>query len=140
MSHAVVLEQLRKVFRVSARARGLSGSLRALFAPRYQEVVAVDDVSFAIAPGERVAFVGPNGAGKSTTLKMFTGVLYPSGGHVRVCGLEPVDQRLQLARRIGVVFGQRSQLWWDLPLGDSFALLRHVYGVAAGDHAARLTR
>ena len=80
------------------------------------------------------------GAGKSTTLKMLTGVLYPSAGHVRVCGLEPVPQRLRLVRRIGVVFGQRSQLWWDLPLADSFSLLRHVYGVPSADHAARLER
>src|SRR5207253_2375996 len=79
-----------------------------------------------------------NGAGKSTTLKMLTGVLYPSAGQVRVCGLEPVPQRTRLARRIGVVFGQRSQLWWDLPLRDSFALLRHVYAVPATEHAGRL--
>src|SRR5262250_566540 len=87
-----------------------------------------------------VGYIGPNGAGKSTTLKMLTGVLYPSAGTVRVCGLDPVRQRTRLARRIGVVFGQRSQLWWDLPLSDSFALLRHVYGVSPADHAARLAR
>ena len=88
--------------------------------------------------GEMVGYIGPNGAGKSTTLKMLTGVLYPSAGQVRVCGLEPVPQRTRLARRIGVVFGQRSQLWWDLPLRDSFALLRHVHAVPAAEHAGRL--
>jgi ABC-type Na+ transport system ATPase subunit NatA len=81
--------------------------------------------------GEMIGYIGPNGAGKSTTLKMLTGVLYPSAGHVKVCGLEPVGQRTRLARRIGVVFGQRSQLWWDLPLRDSFMLLQHVYAVPA---------
>jgi ABC-2 type transport system ATP-binding protein len=103
-------------------------------------IAAVDGLDLSVERGETLGYIGPNGAGKSTTLKMLTGVLYPSGGRVRVCGLEPVPQRARLARRIGVVFGQRSQLWWDLPLRDSFALLRHVYGVPAGDHAARLAR
>jgi ABC-2 type transport system ATP-binding protein len=100
----------------------------------------VDGVSLSVAEGELLGYIGPNGAGKSTTLKMLTGVLTPSGGTVSVCGLTPVPQRTQLARRIGVVFGQRSQLWWDLPLMESFTLLRHVYRVPAADHAARLTR
>jgi ABC-2 type transport system ATP-binding protein len=103
-------------------------------------VSAVDGVSLSVAEGELLGYIGPNGAGKSTTLKMLTGVLTPSGGTVSVCGLTPVPQRTQLARRIGVVFGQRSQLWWDLPLMESFTLLRHVYRVPAADHAARLTR
>jgi ABC-2 type transport system ATP-binding protein len=103
-------------------------------------IAAVDGIDLAVERGETLGYIGPNGAGKSTTVKMLTGVLYPSGGRVRVCGLEPVPQRMRLARRIGVVFGQRSQLWWDLPLHDSFALLRHVYGVSAMEHAARLAR
>ena len=123
---------LRKEFTVRRR----NGRLR-----REKRVVsAVDGVDLAIGRGELLGYIGPNGAGKSTTLKMMTGVLTPSGGTVRVCGLEPVPQRTKLARRIGVVFGQRSQLWWDLPLGDSFSLLRHVYQVPAADHAARLAR
>jgi ABC-2 type transport system ATP-binding protein len=101
-------------------------------------VSAVDGVTLSVAEGEMLGYIGPNGAGKSTTLKMLTGVLTPSGGTVSVCGLTPVPQRAQLARRIGVVFGQRSQLWWDLPLMESFSLLRHVYRVPAADHAARL--
>ena len=101
-------------------------------------VSAVDGVTLSVAEGEMLGYIGPNGAGKSTTLKMMTGVLTPSGGSVSVCGLTPVPQRIQLARRIGVVFGQRSQLWWDLPLAESFTLLRHVYRVPAADHAARL--
>jgi ABC-2 type transport system ATP-binding protein len=106
---------------------------------REREVVrAVEGVSFSIEAGEMLGYVGPNGAGKSTTIKMCTGVLVPSGGRVRVCGLEPSRQRVELARRIGVVFGQRSLLWWDLPLADSFDLLRHLYKVGATRHAARL--
>jgi ABC-2 type transport system ATP-binding protein len=103
-------------------------------------VSAVDGVDLSVGEGELLGYIGPNGAGKSTTLKMLTGVLTPSGGRVSVCGLTPVPQRTKLARRIGVVFGQRSQLWWDLPLAESFALLRHVYRVPAADHAARLRR
>ncbi|GLZ80011.1 ABC transporter ATP-binding protein [Actinorhabdospora filicis] len=85
-----------------------------------------------------IGYIGPNGAGKSTTLKMLTGILTPSAGEVEVCGLKPVPQRVELTRRIGVVFGQRSVLWWDLPLRESFDLLRHVFGVPAAEHAARL--
>jgi ABC-2 type transport system ATP-binding protein len=121
---------LRKEFTVRRR----KGRLR-----REKRVVsAVDGVSLSVARGELLGYIGPNGAGKSTTLKMMTGVLTPSAGTVTVCGLQPVPQRTTLARRIGVVFGQRSQLWWDLPLADSFSLLRHVYRVPAAEHAARL--
>ncbi|GFJ92432.1 ABC transporter ATP-binding protein [Phytohabitans rumicis] len=103
-------------------------------------VAAVDGVDLRVERGEMLGYIGPNGAGKSTTLKMLTGVLMPSAGEARVCGLSPVPQRTRLARRIGVVFGQRSQLWWDLPLRDSFDLLRHIYRVPADDHAGRLRR
>lgn len=94
-----------------------------------REVRAVDGISFRVEPGELVGYVGPNGAGKSTTVKMLTGILVPSAGRIGVAGLNPSRQRIQLARRIGVVFGQRVQLWWDLPLHDSFELLRHIYRV-----------
>ena len=100
------------------------------FLRRERRVVrAVDGVSFEIEAGSLVGYVGPNGAGKSTTVKMLTGILVPSAGHISVVGLNPSRQRIQLARRIGVVFGQRVQLWWDLPLRDSFELLRHIYRV-----------
>jgi ABC-2 type transport system ATP-binding protein len=101
-------------------------------------VSAVDGVDLRVERGEMLGYIGPNGAGKSTTLKMLTGVLSPTAGQVRVCGFAPVPQRTRLARRIGVVFGQRSQLWWDLPLHESFTLLRHIYRVPAAEHAARL--
>ncbi|MFE7225719.1 ATP-binding cassette domain-containing protein [Nocardioides sp. NPDC057577] len=90
---------------------------------------AVHDLSFEIDAGEMVGYIGPNGAGKSTTIKMLTGILVPSGGSARVAGLEPSRQRRELARRIGVVFGQRTSLWWDLPLRDSFELLRRIYRI-----------
>jgi ABC-2 type transport system ATP-binding protein len=132
MSNVIETSGLRKDFTVRRKA----GRLR-----RERHVVsAVDGVDLSVREGELVGYIGPNGAGKSTTLKMLTGVLTPSGGRVSVCGLAPVPQRTTLARRIGVVFGQRSQLWWDLPLTESFALLRHVYRVPAADHAARLAR
>lgn len=107
---------------------------------RREEVVAVAGIDLQIERGAMVGYIGPNGAGKSTTIKMLTGILVPSHGHVRVDGLEPSRERTELAKRIGVVFGQRSQLWWDLPLRDSFDLLRHVYRVPAERHAANLAR
>jgi viologen exporter family transport system ATP-binding protein len=123
---------LRKEFIVRVKAGAVRREKRV--------VAAVDGVDLAIERGEMVGYLGPNGAGKSTTLKMLTGVLMPSGGEVSVCGFTPVPQRVKLARRIGVVFGQRSQLWWDLPLRDSFDLLRHIYRVPAAEHALRLDR
>jgi ABC-2 type transport system ATP-binding protein len=121
---------LRKEFPVSVKV--------GRFRRERRVVTAVDGIDLSVPAGEMVGYLGPNGAGKSTTLKMLTGVLVPTAGRIRVCGLEPVPRRTQLARRIGVVFGQRSQLWWDLPLADSFDLLRHIYRVPAAEHAARL--
>jgi ABC-2 type transport system ATP-binding protein len=126
----IELSELRKEFTVREKA--------GRFRRRSRTVAAVDGVSLSVGRGETVGYLGPNGAGKSTTLKMLTGVLTPTSGRISVCGLTPVPQRTRLARRIGVVFGQRSQLWWDLPLADSFDLLRHVYRVPAADHARRL--
>jgi viologen exporter family transport system ATP-binding protein len=101
-------------------------------------VEAVAGVSFSVERGAMLGYIGPNGAGKSTTVKMLTGILVPSDGHVRVAGLEPSRQRIQLARRIGAMFGQRIQLWWDLPLIDSFELLRHIYRVPEERYRANL--
>ena len=105
-----------------------------------REVRAVDGIGFRVEPGELVGYVGPNGAGKSTTVKMLTGILVPSAGRISVAGLDPSRRRVQLARRIGVVFGQRVQLWWDLPLRDSFELLRHIYRVPYDRWRANLDR
>jgi ABC-2 type transport system ATP-binding protein len=125
---AIVVEDLRKTFSVARRRVG--GRLASLRRETVQ-VPAVDGVSFRVRRGEIVGYIGPNGAGKSTTIKMLTGILMPSSGTVRVAGLEPQRSRAALARRIGIVFGQRTQLWWDLPLRDSFDLLRLVYRVPA---------
>ncbi len=103
-----------------------------------REVVAVRDVSFAIAAGEMVGYIGPNGAGKSTTIKMLTGILVPTSGRLEVAGLDPSRQRTELARRIGVVFGQRTTLWWDLPLRDSFEVLQKIYRTDRERHRANL--
>ncbi|MDP1792536.1 MAG: ATP-binding cassette domain-containing protein, partial [Acidimicrobiales bacterium] len=117
---------LGKTFRVRRR----TGRVRR----RIEEVVAVRDLNFAIEPGEMVGYIGPNGAGKSTTIKMLTGILVPSHGTVEVNGLDPSRSRIEVARNVGVVFGQRTQLWWDLPLVDSFDLLRRVYRVGDADY------
>ena len=127
MTAAIEIDTLRKVFRVRERAPGLRGAVRGLFVARSREAVAVDGISFRIAAGERVAFVGPNGAGKSTTVKVLSGILHPTSGGVRVAGLVPWRERTRLARRIGTVFGQRTQLWYHLPARDTFELLAHVY-------------
>jgi ABC-2 type transport system ATP-binding protein len=103
-------------------------------------VHAVNGISFRVERGELLGYLGPNGAGKSTTVKMLTGILVPSSGHVSVAGLDPSRRRIELAKRIGAMFGQRIQLWWDLPLADSFELLRHIYRVPADRHRERLAR
>ncbi|HZV76893.1 MAG TPA: ATP-binding cassette domain-containing protein [Candidatus Babeliales bacterium] len=125
----VETRELRKVFRTRKRAQGSLGALRSLFSREYEERVAVDGVTFALEPGELVGYIGPNGAGKSTTIKMLTGILVPTSGEVRVAGYVPWKSRKENARNIGVIFGQRSQLYWDLPLVESFELLRAIYGV-----------
>jgi ABC-2 type transport system ATP-binding protein len=134
------VERLEKTFRVAEHRGGLLGAFGSLVHRQYRLVRAVRDVSFAIARGEMVGCLGPNGAGKSTTVKMLTGILVPSGGHVEVLGMVPHRRRKQVAQRIGVVFGQRTQLWWDLPLIDSLELLRHVYKVSAERYARNLRR
>jgi ABC-2 type transport system ATP-binding protein len=135
---AVELSDLKKSFLVRrARAGSLFGRVQDFVAPRTESAVAVDGVSFAIRPGERVAFIGPNGAGKSTTLKLLSGILTPDSGNANVLGFVPWRDRRKLAYRVGTVFGQRSQLWYHLPMRDTFALLAAVYEVDAARHARR---
>ncbi|HLJ66990.1 MAG TPA: ATP-binding cassette domain-containing protein [Chloroflexota bacterium] len=128
----VEVEDLTKTFLVT-RKRGRLRRERVT-------LTAVSNICFAIEQGEMVGYIGPNGAGKSTTIKMLTGVLVPTSGQVRVANLNPVVQRIELARRIGVVFGQRRQLWWDLPLRDSFELLHHMYRVPEARFRKNLDR
>ena len=120
---------LRKVFRTVRRQPGALGALRTLFSRSYEERVAVDGVSMSLEAGELVGYIGPNGAGKSTTIKMLTGILVPTSGEIDVAGIVPYEHRKENGRNIGVVFGQRSQLYWDLPLIESFELLRAIYAV-----------
>jgi ABC-2 type transport system ATP-binding protein len=134
------VRRLEKTFRVAVHRPGLLGAIGSLVSREYRLVHAVRDISFGIDRGEMVGCLGPNGAGKSTTIKMLTGILVPTGGHLEVFGLVPHRRRKQVARRIGVVFGQRTQLWWDLPLVDSLELLRYVYRVPAERYARNLSR
>lgn len=136
----IEVEHLQKRFRVRRRSAGRFGALRGLLSGAAREVAAVDDVSFRVVAGEMVGYVGPNGAGKSTTIKMLTGILVPSGGRATVAGLVPWDARQRLAERIGVVFGQRTQLWWDLPLIDSLELLGRIYRVPPARFRENLRR
>jgi len=123
------VENLEKRFRVAERRPGMLGAVVGLVRRRWRDVVALEGVSFAIQPGELVGYIGPNGAGKSTTIKILAGILTPSGGHCEVGGLVPWQDRKRHVARIGVVFGQRTQLWWDLPVIESFQLLRDIYRV-----------
>ncbi len=129
MPPIIETHDLRKVFRTVRRRPGALGALRTLFSREYEERVAVSRVTMAIEPGELVGYIGPNGAGKSTTIKMLTGILVPTSGDVTVAGVVPYAARGRNARNIGVVFGQRSQLYWDLPLVESFELLRAIYAI-----------
>lgn len=131
---------LTKVFRRADKAPGLRGSVRHLVQRRFTEHVAVDHVDLTVEAGEAVAYVGPNGAGKSTTIKMLTGILVPTSGSITVAGVVPHRQRIENARRIGVVFGQRSQLWWDLPVRESLELLADIHGLPRARYAATLER
>ena len=131
-----------KTFRQLKRQSGFGGAIKSLFSRDYTEIRAVDGVSFAIEPGEAVGYLGPNGAGKSTMIKMMTGILTPRAGTLSVLGREPHAHRMTNAAEIGVVFGQRSQLWWDLPVRDSYDLNRHIYDIPEarfGDNLAYLT-
>lgn len=125
----IKVENLSKTFRVKTKEEGLKGSVKSIFAPSYREIEAVRKISFEVEKGEILAFIGPNGAGKSTTIKMLTGILYPTGGHMEVLGMDPSRQRKDLSYRIGTVFGQKSQLWFHLPPIDSFNLLGSIYEI-----------
>jgi ABC-2 type transport system ATP-binding protein len=127
------VRDLERTFDVRRRVDGRRRRVR-------DSVLAVHDLTFSVDAGEMVGYIGPNGAGKSTTIKMLTGILVPTGGQVRVAGLDPSRDRVELARRIGVVFGQRSTLWWDLPLRDSFELLQKMYRISPARYRDNLER
>lgn len=120
---------IKKYYKVAKRDKGITSSVKHLFHRNYQVKKAVDDISFSIKKGEIVGFIGPNGAGKSTTIKMLSGILYPDEGKLQINGYIPYKQRKQYVKNIGVVFGQKSQLHWDLPLIESFELMKYIYKI-----------
>ncbi len=134
MENIIELKGITKEFKVLNRREGLKGSFKDLFSRDYKIVRAVDDISLCVKQGEMVGFLGPNGAGKSTTIKMMTGVLEPSGGELIVNDRVPYKNRTKNSQEIGVVFGQRSQLWWALPLVESFKLLKDIYQIPQKDY------
>ncbi|HCU50336.1 MAG TPA: sugar ABC transporter ATP-binding protein, partial [Micromonosporaceae bacterium] len=131
---------LTKIFRRPQKDPGLRGAVKHLVQRRFKDYRAVDGIDLSIEAGEAVAYVGPNGAGKSTTIKLLTGILVPSEGSVSVEGLTPHQDRISNARNIGVLFGQRSQLWWDLPVRESLALLRDIYDLSPAFYKQRVER
>jgi ABC-2 type transport system ATP-binding protein len=125
----IEVNQVVKDYKINVRKKGLIGSLGSLIKPEFKIKRAVNSINLTIEKGEMVGFIGPNGAGKSTTVKMLTGILVPTSGTINIGGLSPYKDRKKHASRIGVVFGQRTQLWWDLPVADTFDLLKYIYGI-----------
>jgi ABC-2 type transport system ATP-binding protein len=134
----IQVRELSKHFRTYHRREGIWGGLQNLFVRDYKTIAAVDRVSFTIDRGEMVGYIGPNGAGKSTSIKMLTGILVPTSGEAVVNGFVPYRQRRRYVKTIGVVFGQRTQLWWDIAVIESFKLLRRIYDVSRSDFDARM--
>ncbi|OAX51077.1 ABC-2 type transport system ATP-binding protein [Paenibacillus sp. ov031] len=136
----ITARHLQKEFKTPVVREGRFSGLRTLFSREYLSKEAVRDISFDIGKGEFVGYIGPNGAGKSTTIKMLTGILHPTSGEVLLGGMNPHQERRRTVGRLGVVFGQRSQLWWDLPVKDSYDILAEMYGVRAEDKTKRLAQ
>ena len=134
----IEVNDLTKVFKKPIRGNGLSGMVKTLFSRKYDEIRAVDGISFTVPDGEIVGYIGANGAGKSTTIKMMCGILTPTSGTVFIDGVEPYRKRRQVAQRIGVVFGQKTQLWWDIPLVESFKVLKEIYQISDVDYRERM--
>ncbi len=132
---AVEARNLRKIYRVYRKEEGVRGAIKGLFRRRYEEVAAVDGVSFSVEPGEFVGFLGPNGAGKTTTLKMLSGLVQPSGGDASVLGFVPWHRRSAMKRQFSLLMGQKNALWWDLPARESLELNRAIYGIERADFA-----
>ncbi len=133
----ISVKDLSKVFKKPIRGEGLSGMIKYFFSRKYEEVRAVDGISFDIDEGEIVGYIGANGAGKSTTIKMMCGILHPTGGSVRVAGMDFENDRQKINRQMGVVFGQKTQLWWDIPLIETYKILKSIYEVSDEEYEER---
>ncbi len=134
----IEFQDIRKSYRVSKRESGLGNAVKSFFKRDYTMIEAIKDISFSIGDGEMVGYIGPNGAGKSTTIKILSGILMPDSGTCVVNGQVPWKDRKEYVRQIGVVFGQRSQLWWDIPVMDSFELLQAIYTIPAPKYRSKL--
>ena len=134
----IQLENLTKVFKKPIRKEGVMGMFKTLFSAKYENIVAVNHINAEISDGEIVGYIGSNGAGKSTTIKMMCGILTPTEGKVLVDGVEPYKNRRKVASNIGVVFGQKTQLWWDIPLIESFKVLKEIYQISDADYKERM--
>lgn len=134
----IKVENLRKEFKKTIKEPGVLGSFKSLFHPKSEKIVAVNDISFHVPEGEVLGFIGPNGAGKSTVIKMLTGILTPSSGSCTINGKNPTESRKSYVKEIGVVFGQRTQLWWDLPLRETYAVLKEMYEVPDDSYRKRM--
>lgn len=134
----IEVKNLSKSFKVAERNGGIGSAVKSLFNPKYKRVQALQDISFNISPGEIVGYIGPNGAGKSTTIKIISGILVPDSGTCNILGYTPWKDRIHHVKNIGVVFGQRSQLWWDVPVIDSFNLLKDIYSITEDNYKNNL--
>ena len=134
----IQIQNLTKIFKKPIRKEGVLGMLKTLFSTKYEQVVAVNDINVEIGDGEIVGYIGSNGAGKSTTIKMMCGILTPTSGKVLIDGVEPYRNRRKVAGKIGVVFGQKTQLWWDIPLIESFKVLKEIYQISDADYKERM--
>ena len=132
------VENLTKEFKINKKYPGFKGAIKSFFSTEHITKRAVDDISFEINDGEIVGYIGANGAGKSTTIKMMTGILTPTSGKVTVNGITPYENREKNAKNIGVVFGQKTQLWWDLPISETFSLLKDIYDISDNDFEERM--
>ena len=132
----IEIKQISKTFKVAKKKSGLKESIKSFFKREFIEVKAVDDISFSIEEGEIVGYIGPNGAGKSTTIKILSGILIPDSGECQIDGMTPWKDRVRYVKKIGVVFGQRSQLWWDIPAEDTFDLLKDIYEIPEEEYQA----
>lgn len=140
MEPIIEVKNVKKYYKVAKREKGLKATIKNLFHRKYEIKKAVNDISFSIKKGEIVGFIGPNGAGKSTTIKMLSGILYPDEGEIKINGFIPYKQRKQYVKNIGVVFGQKSQLNWDLPLIESFELMKYIYKIPEKVYEANLSK